>query len=401
MPPAAAAARARARSWLASLVLLPIAGGEVRRIIMLTHPRTGSSWTGGLLSDAFEGRHSDSTTQRRMLPLFEMFNQGFPFAMLNIYSSALNSAVKDFLAKTLVAPLLPANSTIRHQLEAKAGRLVALRTMGSSEYHKYTLGQVIMRSPQHALRIVARLATSWNASWLWFKVMHPASMPLSLSPHPPELGTSAKQSLTIHGIAPADVFMLLRRNVFQQIVSTYKLQAPGRRTRQLGDFQNFNTTSYRPSVPVNDVEKRIRSFLDVEEHYFAWANVSGDHEALLTQHAPLVVPSRGQSPGVLVLTYEQLLAQAEPGTLLASVLREVAGETVLNDSMPSEAAAQADGGGATQSWSKQDISSHFSDKVSNYDELQRWFNNQTTRARICAGAVRVACMSDPVYGLPW
>ena len=104
---------------------------------------------------------------------------------------------------------------------------------------------------------------------------------------------------------------------------------------------------------------------------------------------------------MLVLTYEQLLAQAEPGTLLASVLREVAGETVLNDSTPSEAAAQADGGGATQSWSKQDISSHFSDKVSNYDELQRWFNNQTTRARICAGAVRVACMSDPVYGLPW
>ena len=153
------------------------AHGGVRRLVVLTQPRSGSSWTGGLLSDCAEGTHSESTSSRHMLPLFEMFNLGFPFAHLNVYSGALNRAVKSYFARTMVAPLLPANSSMRKQLGEEAGALVALVTLGKSEYHKYTLGHVLLNERQAALEAAARLASSMNASWLWFKVMPPPSRP--------------------------------------------------------------------------------------------------------------------------------------------------------------------------------------------------------------------------------
>ena len=419
---------ARSPRWLAALSLIRATSshGIVRRLVVLTQPRSGSSWTGGLLSDGAEGTHTESTLVRHMLPLFEMFNPGFPFAHLNVYSSALHSAVKSYFARTMVAPLLPANSSIRKQLEARAGALVALSLLGKSEYHKFTLGHVMLNERQAALEAAARLASSMNASWLWFKVMRPDEMPLVDLSRQQRLVTSAtaveleverqQQRLSVETAvldrsAPTDVLMLLRRNVFHATVSMYKLAAPATRassgttptttsssarssrSRELGDFQNFDTTEYTPRVPVLGLEEAIRAYLRVEERYFAWANVSGAAVAQ-RQPRPLVGRSNGAAPGVLVLAYEELTASADPGALLALRLREAAGEPVL---MPTSAAA---GPVTVHEWSKQDTSSSFAGKVSNYDELRRWFSNATTRARVCAGAVRVLCVSDSTYDLP-
>ena len=420
---------ARSPWWLAALSLIR-ANSNVRRLVVLTQPRSGSSWTGGLLSDGAEGTHTESTRVRHMLPLFEMFNPGFPFAHLNVYSSALHRAVKSYFARTMVAPLLPTNSSIRKQLEAKKGALVALSLLGKSEYHKFTLGHVMLNERQAALEAAARLASSMNASWLWFKVMHPEEMPLVDLSRQQRLVTSATaveleaerqqqqrlfvetnvETAALDRSAPTDVLMLLRRNVFHATVSMYKLAAPATRassgttptttsssarssrSRELGDFQNFDTTEYTPRVPVLELEEAIRAYLRVEERYFAWANVSGAAVAQ-RQPRPLVARSNGAAPGVLVLAYEELTASADPGAVLASRLREAAGEPVLSTSA-------AAGPVTVHEWSKQDTSSSFAGKVSNYDELRRWFSNATTRARVCAGAVRVLCVSDSTYDLP-
>lgn len=197
-----------------------------RRIVMVTEPRSGSSWLMSLIA---------ARTRRTVLPLFEMFNPGFPFAHLNIYDEKLHREVKGSFAAQLIAPLFDPNSSMFERLSR--GDLNAIREASSSSNRSYHLGWAITVDPDRTLKIADQLVQARGMRFAMFKVFYLAGDMMVIRKALLDECTTA---------------LLLFRNFFDAYVSEIKVfSCPG------GGFLLANATSCHPRVDLKALETRF------------------------------------------------------------------------------------------------------------------------------------------------
>ena len=326
-------------------------------LVMLTRPRSGSSWSSSLLCEELPG----------VLPLFEFFNVGFPLAHLNIYSPHLNQLVKKELSVQLVAPRLT-NATMRHRIEE--GSLAALREVSRTQNK---LGKVIEQDPMGALQAAANISSSLGRHGnIFLKIMEaPAGRPL----------------LSMLSSSTRVTFLHMRRNVFQAYVSNMKVAACH------GNFQNSDVTACRPTLDLYHLGSFLKQWIIQQDQYLeAMGRTAGDPPIFAR-------PRDAHHPaGAVSIAYEDLkgaTSQAETVDMLVASLSR-AGYPVRDFRGPN---GRQNSSSSSTPYAVQDRSSSLQEKISNYDELQEFYRNNFTRD-FCPLIQNAMCGTDPMYVLP-
>uniref|UniRef100_A0A7S0PZT6 Uncharacterized protein n=1 Tax=Coccolithus braarudii TaxID=221442 RepID=A0A7S0PZT6_9EUKA len=352
----------------------------IRHVVILTFNRHGSSLVTARIAEAFHGA---------ALPLFEMFNS-WPFAMLNFYSSEIFTRVKMTYAEHLVAPELYAHCVnpqsrchsidvleLHKQLISRnTGKVMkALRNVSTTPF---ALGKLIRANWSRTLRIADDIAVNTSHRWLVFKLMEPE-----------ELGSPT--GLVAHLAAhPRTVVVRLRRNFFHAYVSQLKILTPGCGSGHSAS-EMHGRTACKPNVSLAHLAKMYQARVRESAAYLRALG------GALPQAAPWAWQAMEQRAALIHLWYEEIehMKPDELFPLLRQRLEAAVGN-VASLSCPGEAIRSVHN--LTDSYVRQDAAASLRGKISNYEELAKYF--AAARTGLCMATGVATCQTDPEFNLP-
>ena len=355
------------------------ASPEVRHVVLFTFRRHGSSLTTARLAEAMHGA---------ALPLFELFNL-WPFATLNFYSSDIFTKIKMLVARELVAPRIGAfcshesplcaaggafSSDVRLALASdKIGDVMhGLKTISTTPLG---LGRCIQDDWSGTLRLAQRAAITTRHRWLVFKLMK--------GPNPPHNPDGLVRSVAAD---PRAVVVRLRRNFFHAYVSEIKIETP-----DCGSGHSATEMHGPACVPPVNLTHFARAFTEQVRQSEAWAQVVGG------SWPEVAKPWRATDgrAALISLWYEEL-EHMDSATML-SVLRQRL-EAAVGDPAVLGCPGTMSVKMAGRTYDRQDKASNLRDKVSNYEELARYYKAE--RPKLCASTGVPTCGRDPEFDMP-
>ncbi|KAL1496138.1 hypothetical protein AB1Y20_014759 [Prymnesium parvum] len=326
------------------------------RVLMLTSPRSGSSWLMSLVADR---------TRDSVLPLFELLNPGFPLAHLNIFDPSLFKLVKGALSAAFLAPLYAEGSEMHDRLAR--GDLNAVRDSSSSPNKTLHLGVKIAENVGATLQIVEGCARRLGRRAILLKVMldvvHDRSFKAWVE------SASTEECTTL---------LFLQRNFFFIFSSLYKVdECEG------GDFRVANYTECRPEVRLTQLEYFFTQHLALVAFI---RGLVGD-EVLRPPFARAATPRRA---GAVAVAYEEVssLEDDAAADLVFERLR-IAG----SDVRPSR---EKMAGNST--YMVQDSSGTLAARVANYDEVRALYERKLVH--LCTPLFGHNCTKEPIFEFP-